>query len=193
MNDLPPTTRLVSIDCIRILAMLLICVCHAAGGTGLMQVQDGDFNKAIALLIGVFSNIGVNLFILISGYCGILLKHKPERYFKLWLQVVFFTLLYLPCAISNHYFNSVSSLLGEILPIPLASGYWFFTAYTGLFILMPYLNHLIHQLSARQRYTLIVSLLFLFCILNRANTPELAGSGFNVIWLASIYLIGAVL
>lgn len=173
--------------------MFLVCVCHAANGTGLMPAQDGAINRALTLLITIFGTIGVNLFVLISGYCCVELEHKVERYFKLWLQAVFFTLLYLPFAIAAGYYRDPSALVAELLPVPLAGNYWFFTAYTGLFILMPYLNCFVTKLSRTQQYSLFITLFFLFCILNHSNTTEIAATGYNVIWMAALYLMGGIL
>lgn len=190
---MPPTpSRLVSIDFIRICAMLFICISHAAGGTGLMPLIKTPANQVITLGYVLFTHIGVNLFVLISGYCGVLTKPNSSRYFKLWLQAVFFTLIFLPFAIANGYCDTPSKIAAEVLPIPLAGGYWFLTAYTGLFILSPYLNQFIKKLNIGEQYTHLIAILFLFCILNTGTCKEIAGDGYNVVWMCAVYVMGAI-
>ncbi len=192
-NSSPQKTRLVSADFIRIAAMLLICITHSATGTGLYKAMDGIFDKSVSLLIISVCGICVNLFVLISGYCGGSHTHNPARVFKLWLQAVFFSILYLIWAYASGHINNLKDIIPEIQPIPLAGNYWFFTAYIGLFILSPFLNILITNLSRSQQYSLLAAIFFLFCILNNPLCSEIAATGFNLIWLSAVYVIGAIL
>lgn len=191
----PSSNRLISADVVRILAMLFICICHACGSGQFIQHQESMVGKAVSLTIAVLAHTGVDLFILISGYCGVYSTHKTERFFKLWLLVVFFNLLYVPLSLKAGYYDNPSHIMLQALPVPLAGGFWFFTAYTGLFILSPYLNDFIKRLPHSVHYTLFASLLFLFCFVNRGNssTSEIAGTGYNVIWMCALYLVGAIL
>lgn len=176
--------RHAGIDALRLLSMLMVCVLHASFFTG------------VTPLLNALSCIAVNLFALITGYVCVQSGWKIKRYISLWVQVAFYSVLLFAagrvlwhCGIGDEYQPSVGACF---LPVPLAGGYWYFTAYTGLFMVMPFINRLVLSLEKRQYQALMllaVGAISLLTVLRR--TPELYERGYNMAWLMALYLMGA--
>ena len=71
--------------------------------------------------------------------------------------------------------------------------YWYFTAYTGLFLLMTFLNKAITNISneALKKYFIII--IFGFSIYNTITDNFKLSLGYSVIWLVLLYIMGAIL
>lgn len=72
--------------------------------------------------------------------------------------------------------------------------YWFITVYIALYILSPFLNIMIKELSKKQFQKLIIILLFVFCLcptfLPEAFSLD-ESAGHSIIWFVCLYCIGA--
>ena len=63
--------RNLDIECIRIISMFLIILGHILGGFIPLTVEGSEVFRNVLPKITFFLPFHVNLFILISGYCGI--------------------------------------------------------------------------------------------------------------------------
>ena len=144
-------------------------------------------------------HFGVNIFAMISGYVGANARHKFSSFVKVYAMVWFYSVgiwvLYLLCT------DSFSSAWGEIVkalfPV-VTKAYWYFTAYTVLWFIMPLLNHGIECVEIYpdfQRglllFLLIVTIIPI--VSPNADCKYTLGifDGHNLIWLAICYCIGA--
>ncbi len=186
--------RHLGIDLLRIVAMLMVCVLHVNWTTGAL---DAAFARGHHIHIGVqgaesVSLMAVALYAMITGYVCVQGTWKLFRYLRLWMQVAFYTVGFIvlrellrQSGIFSLDALTIRELLFLFLPIPFASAYWYFTAYTVLFLVMPYVNSLLSRCTRRELAVLIILLYAL-----RAAAFVFGGDSpsFN---LLIFYLIGA--
>ena len=88
-----------------------------------------------------------------------------------------------------------NSLWKAIFPVSWGT-YWYFSAYAGLFIVMPYLNKLVNALDEKERRRMMLVMFLLFCVVtavpkvNQSDFLQLVG-GYSFVWLVILYLFGA--
>ena len=136
--------------------MFFIMIGHSyIRSEGLPSSEEVNFHPISSFFICIVNAIivdGVNIFVLISGWFGI--KFSKNNLAKYLYQVFFlFILLYLLALISNKASMSITDIKNVL---GLTSGYWFITAYLGLFILSPILNKFSENATKQQfTYTLV--------------------------------------
>lgn len=178
-----PSERHVGIDALRLVSMLMVCLFH-------VQIMTGN-----TPYVAVACCIAVNLFAIISGYVCIQSHWKIKRYINLWMQVAFYCVLcyalwYIMSCIGLIK-NYQPSVYIYFLPVPLAGFNWYFTAYTGLFLVMPFINKLASVLNKQQYLAMIILSVFCLSVLTTLRqTHELFYNGFNTAWLIALYLVG---
>lgn len=186
------------VDLLRLYAMFLIVILHVLGQGGILGSISGA-RKVAAWLPETFAYCAVDCYALISGYVSYTERDKPvafHKYLNLWLQVVFYsfgiTLIF--------YFAKPGSVDSETLvrsALPVATKhYWYFSAYTALFFLIPILNRLIRIHSEQElgRTVLTLALLFSgFATFARGmdSDPFLLIGGYSMAWLVILYIMGA--
>ena len=178
-------------DFIRILAMLMICILHVGyqSGTRFLDYNTHYTARVISNAWMAICIIAVNLYALLSGYLCISRRWNIQRYVELWITVCFYTLvLYIPAILSGERILGIRSTL--LLINPCTSVYWYFSAYTGLFICIPFLNKGLKSLPKRNFKTLIFLLLLSFSLLGCWEPAQMAQNGYNAIWLIILYITG---
>ena len=141
--------------------------------------------------------IGVNLYAIITGYVCLNSKWRLSRYIELWMQVAFYTIGILAFGLLLSHFGvlpwdiSWKSVWKILLQLPCGSSYWYFSAYSALFFIMPFLNKILVQLKQREYILLLGSLLVLILCANILNRHTLYAGGYNVTWLTVLYVTGA--
>lgn len=186
-------SRQSNFELLRIVSMLLIVMHHfalhgswvlAAGGGG---VQNNDF---CLLLFQSGGKLGVDLFVMISGYFCINSRFKIRNA----MRIVFETLYYSVIALLVFAVFEPSAITGTKLIVssllPTISGeYWFVTAYIGMIAFSPFLNNAIYSLGKSGTKKLILLSLLLFSII-----PTLTRMNFimnNLAWFSLLYCIAA--
>ncbi len=74
-----------------------------------------------------------------------------------------------------------------------ASLYWYFTAYSGLFILTPFLNSAIRNMPKQTLRLLLPVLFAAFSVFETATDRFKLESGFSMVWLLILYCMGGIL
>lgn len=135
MSNAAHSNRNSRIDILRAVSMLMIVACHfiyhgirhvTEGDTfpdlGFSASLTGEINFFFCQLLGYLTNIGPNLFILITGY--FLIKPRDFRYalrkaLHLWLVIVFYSFASLGAAslLTDGKAFSSQELLACILPV----------------------------------------------------------------------------
>ena len=141
--------------------MIGVMTLHYVGsyGGGIGYAKDDSFIRNIMFFLQSLSSCSVNVFLLISGY--FLSKTNMRSYkkiFELFLQVIIF----------NAAFYLGSTLLGinafdinEFLIFCIPNNY-FVVLYMALYIISPYINLMLDQLSQNQFKQFLASVLFVF-------------------------------
>lgn len=189
--------RQINIELLRILSMFFI-VCNHFLGFGL-SLQDYDMSDphryALWFLRGVCYT-GTNIFILISAYFQCMRIFKIKSLLLIVCQVWFYsTLIYLLSILFGLTEFSYNEMLTSIFPI-LSSSYWFVTCYVGLYILSPFINKFISNLTKTQHLTLLVILFIFFSAIPNFcyNSSWLNwGGSTGIVWFVFLYLVAAYL
>lgn len=181
-----------NIEILRIVSIFLILIHHYAYSIYTSDIYlSGGVNKYIIDAIFAGGKIGVNCFILISGYFMINSSFTIRKFFKLCGQVWFYSWGFvILVSIGAVKINDMSmvSILKSIFPI-IYSKYWFITSYLILMICSPYINIIIQNASKKQLERLIIILVFIWSFLptfcNAKTTWNTVG------WFVLLYCIGA--
>lgn len=90
---------------------------------------------------------------------------------------------------------TIKGVVSAICPV-LTKKYWFVNVYLGLYMISPFLNKLLKELTKCQMKTLLVTLLVLFSIKNTIlpSTWCLDSSGgYGIIWFTTLYIIAGII
>ena len=187
------------IDLLRLLSMFFVVAVHTLGkgwGGLLEAAQPGTTQYMLAVLIQAITMTSVDLFALISGYVGYTDKKKPVRItpmLQLYLQVV--TCGLFAAAVFLVLRPELVSRKDFFTPfIPITSDlYWYYTAYVGLFLVMPLLNAGLRHTPKRTLRVVFVAMLAAFsvytCVVDRFKLE----AGYTTIWLILLYIMGGIL
>lgn len=182
-----------NIELLRIVAMLMIVGHHFSVHSG-FSFPEGTLtlNRLWLQLLQYGGKIGVDLFVLITGYFSVTSqKFKTEKLIKLWLSVVFWSVVTLIVfvAFGLQEFNGFA-LWHRLFPIVFQE-YWFVSAYFVLILLSPFINRLLAGLSEKQHRLLMILLIVLWSVI-----PTLSGMGVqsnDLLWFACLYVFAAYL
>lgn len=152
-----------NIELLRIVAMLFILLHHYALYNSLYNLDINNVNKYIGIVLFSLGKIGVNIFILITGYFSIQKKFSIKKLIKLWLEVVFYSVgITFIFAISGRVQLNFKELIKFIFPISF-NKYWFITIYLILYLLMPFINGYVNKIN-REQYKKMLIILFILCV-----------------------------
>lgn len=181
INKLHNNPRQSNIELLRIVAMLFIVIHHLC--------IYGIKNYTVTVeAVDTISIIGVNVFLLISGYFSINLRWKSI--FNLLLLCLFYNILHL--LIDVYCFNiahSKSDIIKAFMPLSHPGG-WFMNVYFCLMLVSPLLNIGFKQFT-KQQDTLfftcfsVVNLYLGFLLHNDVNS-----SGYNLVQFIYVYYLG---
>jgi surface polysaccharide O-acyltransferase-like enzyme len=161
---------------------------------GALDTGYGSEINTISWVLEAFCIVAVNCYMFITGYFLIKSKFSIIKILKLWGQVLFYSItIYLIFLFTNIIDFNIKDMIVSFMPI-ITKEYWFVTVYILLYLLSPYLNILIYNLSKKQFKTLIGIMLFVFCIcttfLPSSFTLDTT-RGYGIIWFVCLYFIGA--
>lgn len=184
------------IDQLRLLSMFYIVLMHALLQGGILyHAVPGSVTYTIAWLMEVICYVSVDCFGLISGYVGYSEKVKVphfSRWFSLWLEVMFYNLFIAVAMNIRSGVPDAAYYKYALLPVT-SNTYWYFTAYTVLFICIPFLNAGVKQLNDRQLAALNYCMFVFFSIIETLCPVFRLENGYSFLWLAILYVFGASL
>ncbi len=183
--------RRTSVELLRIIAMILIIAHHFSVHGGFEYSSTSfSFNELWIQLISMGGKIGVNIFVLISGYYMSESDKSPvKRVIKLWLQVVFYSILiFFIFSLLKIQPFTVKELIKHCMPI-IFSQWWFVTNYVVLCILSPYINVLIKSLTVRQYREMVVLCTVIWSIVPAITNMYLGCT--SLVWFIYLYILAA--
>lgn len=156
--------RQTNFEILRIAAILLISLMH---GIKSAYGSPCTLNSIAFVAVNAIGNMGVTVFILISGYFGV--RFRFSKLFQLWAVVltysivlfIFNTIQAPPISLTDKEF--IKNLFTALTPIT-SGTWWFITSYTILFTLSPLLNKATASISKEQFRYLLAVLLFFYSI-----------------------------
>ncbi|MGM9803105.1 MAG: acyltransferase [Muribaculaceae bacterium] len=164
--------RLPNFEILRVMAMLMIVIGHFFWH-GMLVTCPTDIYKIVysasnfsqisqfffLQILYIVSNMGVNLFVMITGYFMITSSPKWERLPIVWFHVMFYCVVIYAIVVSTGFWElSVKGIIVQFIPV-LSGRYWFVTQYVGLIILAPVINIIVRNLSKQQCSALLFVLL----------------------------------
>ena len=185
-------TRESNIELYRIFLMLLIIAHHYVIHPGLDTIIYNDFfsfKSVYIAIFGAFGKIGINCFVLITGYFMCESNINLKKFTKLLLEIEFYKIIIfvILCLTGNDSFT-IMNFARSVLPVTFITNN-FTSCYLLFYLFIPFINILIKNIKRKQHLTLIIMLLFIYSILGSIPSFILK---FNYIsFFIFIYLIGA--
>ena len=166
--------RASNMELLRVVSMLLIIFGHYfVCGIGFKSPDFASMGQKSACF-WFSGNVGVHLFVLISGYFMVNLPFSLKRLAKLACVVSFYSLtlfLAVEYGIRGNNHVSLSDCMHFLFPI-MYTKYWFISTYVQLMLLSPFINHLFHAAGAR-RSLCFVGICALCCVYFRVESHPL--------------------
>lgn len=186
--------RNANIELLRIISMLMVLMMHCLQSSGALEC--GGSYQLVYRLIKSFCIVAVNVFVIINGYFGPVSSFKLKNVFKIWGIVWFYSIsTYVITICMGIQIISTSSLISAVCPL-LTKKYWFVNSYLGLYIISPFLDKFLKELTKHQTRALLFILIFLFCVRSTffPSTWCLDSSGgYGIIWFTVLYLVAGAI
>lgn len=192
--------RNANLELLRILSMVLI-VFHHYSYHGGFDFQGVTANKILADLLLFGGKLGVNIFILITGYFTVHSSFKWRKLIRVWLAVVFWSVfgvllgallvkVWPTAAAALEMELSLGLLLKSFLPISF-NAYWFATDYLVLYLISPFLSWFVKNAGEKQSKRLVLILLVIWCIIPTFLVNREGWAYSDLGWFILMYLTGA--
>lgn len=181
-----------NIELLRIIAMIMIVLSHYSVhcGINVSELPIG-FNRFIFEITNL-GNIGVIIFVIITGYFSIDSKNpfKLKKLLLIILETIFYSFsIFIILVLLGKETFTIKLLIHNIFPISYQI-YWFITAYVILYILIPYLNKLLNSCD-KKHLSLLVIIIFIFSLINTLNNRLYYVN--ELIQIVMFYILGAYL
>lgn len=175
-------------ELLRIIAMFMVLILHANGHALGFPTAESIHQRPgfeiLRILLECFSIVGVNVFVLISGWFGI--KASKKGFLTLWFQVVYF------------YLGAVLVLWGlGLVPLSLktiASAFcltgtgWFVVSYSILYIVSPVLNKFLESSSEKHIRNVLIAFFTFEVIFGLVDAKEFS-RGMSGLSFIGLYLL----
>lgn len=180
-----------SIELLRIISMVMIMFHHFAyHGNFEWNYNEITIPHLWYNFILMGGKVGVNIFVLISGFFLIENTERlfqPKKLLKFWGQVVFYsiTTYFLSIVLQINNFD-IKQIIKICFPITYP-GWWFASTYFMLYLIHPFLNKLLHDLNKNVYQYLILLLVFCWSIIPTLTTQLFESN--SLLWFITLYAI----
>lgn len=146
-----------SFELLRIISIAMIILCHYTLYNGLIHNPNVPaIVKPFSMCAFSFGKLGVNIFILITGYFMISKKIKFSKILQLWLEIlIYYVGIYIITIVIGKNKFDIKELIHGLMPISF-NRYWFMTVYFLLYLLIPNINKYIENLSKEEYKKLLI-------------------------------------
>ncbi len=187
-------TRNHGIDALKIISMYMVVLLHIISHGGVLGGSQSTLTRYVVLSLQTAAYCAVDLFGMTSGYLMANRKPRYARLVELWMQIVFYGLVITLLARFAFGMALPASIWGNVLLPVTFKTYWYFSAYFGLFLLIPFINRALGGLSAKQDRTLAGVLLVITLICTFSPTDPFAmDNGYGLLWMILLYAAGALI
>lgn len=181
--------RSTNIELLRIISMFLIVIHHfAIHGNFDFSTSTVTLNEVWIQFIQLGGKIGVNLFVLISGY--FLVKGssiKVNKLVKLWFEIFLYSVVIYAIFVLTHAQTFVfKEFVKSIMPITF-SNWWFVSTYFILYLLSPFLNKFLNNIDKTFYQRLLLLLTLLWCVIPTFTSKKIECN--NLTWFIYLYTI----
>lgn len=186
-----------NLELLRITAMFSILCFHCVY-YGRAVTEPFELNHYLVQSFLIFGKFGVNLYILISGYFMIKSRFRWEKVILLICEMYFYNLF---IGIFSYFWTSSSFSFTGMIKHTLHgfSHPWFLKVYIMVYILSPFLNKMILNLTQIQLKRLIIITTLIWSVIPTALSLFKGGNSENLLYANDfiifivVYIIGAYL
>ena len=175
----------------KVVAILFVIILHVVEHIG---CQRSNFEVAYGCrFIKSISVSCINLFALATGFLCINSKCRYSRLVKLWVSAVFWGLIMLViCKFCLELDTPIIFYFHAAFPV-MYNQYWFFTAYFLLFLMIPFLNSGVRNMSIAQFRHLFIAIAIFICGYSCWGCGDrfVMHYGYSFAWLCVVYVVGA--
>lgn len=177
-----------NIELLRIVAMLFI-ISHHFLVHGMNIWQDSSWDNLTLLSLDSLFFIGVNVFVLISGYYTI--RFDWKKLLRLYLlAAIIGGVGYMTHIIIDDASLGRSVIYNTIFSISHAPGTWFIKTYIYLFFFSPILNSALNSFDRKQTQLVLILLTIISVYFGWFWQDDINKDGYNLINFVWIYCIG---
>lgn len=187
-----------NLELYRIVCMLMIVAHHYVVNSGLfasggpMVSNPISANTLYLALLGAWGKVGINCFLMITGYFMCTSHITVRKFIKLILQIYLYKLLLFPILLIGGYETlSLNRIVKLIMPVWGFSTSNFTSCFIAFWLTIPFLNILLRNMNKRQHALLVLLLLCFFTLFG--TIPHFEVPLNYITWFGIIYLISAYL
>ncbi|MBE6903158.1 MAG: acyltransferase [Ruminococcaceae bacterium] len=184
-----------NIELYRIISMLLIVAHHYVVNSGLTAANGPIYSNTFSfpslflLLFGAWGKIGINCFVLITGYFMCKSQITPKKFAKLFLEVMFYQfVINIIFWIFGYAPFTLKSFLKVLVPFTSISKN-FTGTYLIFFLCIPFLNVLVNNLNQKQHIRLLLLSFSTYVLFG--TVPFLSVTMNYVSWYMVLYFIAS--
>ena len=161
-----------------------------------MSISElSSINQFLFNFIKVLCLVGVNVYVLISGYFLCTSSFKMSKAIRVVRETfIFSVLIFAGMAVLERTDGSLAGLFQSVFPVYLST-YWFITVYILLFLLSPYLNILINQFSKKEYEKFLFLLFMVNCVWQFFHPLASFGvnGGYSIVHFIFLYFVAGYL
>lgn len=156
-----------NIELLRIIMMLLIVAHHYVINSaviGEITTPPYTWQNYFLFIFGMWGKIGINCFVLITGYFMCKQEISMRKFLKLFLEVCFYNIvIYLAFALAGYESLSIMGMVKAFSPIQ-SIELNFTSCFLIYYLLIPFLNVIVNNISKKQ-HTMLIGVCVLFFVL----------------------------
>ena len=177
-----------NLEFFRVLVMLSIIAHHYVVNSGIwgeIQAIEPTTNTLFYYLFGMWGKTGINCFVLITGWFMCTSQITLRKFLKLLLEIEFYRIVIGIVFILTGKETFSSDWLLNLLPVRnIKTG--FMASYLVFFLMIPFLNILVKNMTRKLHLLLIALLFFLYTILS--TVPVFNVTMNYVSWFCALYV-----
>ena len=190
----PAGMRQSNLELFRIISMLFILAHHYVVHGGLLSAGPVDtapfsFHGQFLLLFGAWGKIGINCFVLITGYFMCTRSITLKKFLKLFCEILFYRILALGIiAVTGYEQLTFAEVADYLLPIRDLNAD-FYCGFLVFFLFIPFLNILVRHMNEKTHVRLIALVTCVYILM--ATIPGFSVTLNNSIWFMVLYIISS--
>ena len=198
MSEVVKKQRLSNFELMRITSMFMIVVWHFIIHSNLLLRTSGALNLFLNFIYIAFA-VHVNSFVLVCGYFQYDKPIKLNKFFSLFTTTWFYKAVYaLIFSLSGIVVMSKLDLFFFLQPINYSYSYgtfyWFINVYLVFYLLIPFFNIMIKNMTQKKhRYLIIILFILLSIIPWITRNQVLNNDGATLLNFILLYVVGSYL
>lgn len=181
-----------NLELFRIVSMFLIVLHHYVVNSNVIinaLATPTKLNSILALLLGAWGKMGINCFVLITGYFMCKTNITLKKFMKLIFEIEFYRIIiYIIFLATGYETFSFTRIVKVLLPVSRVDN-----NFTGCFLLfylcIPFLNCLIKNLNEKNHIKLLLLVGFIYIVLG--SIPKIGVTMNYVSWFIVLYIIAS--